>query len=39
MALSCSVKTVEFHISNILKKTGFGSRLRLAVEFAEPRRG
>lgn len=27
--LACSIKTVEFHISNILRKTGTGSRTHL----------
>ncbi|MFZ5897082.1 MAG: helix-turn-helix domain-containing protein [Myxococcota bacterium] len=31
-ALGCSVKTVEFHVSNILKKVGVESRLQLIVE-------
>lgn len=31
-SLGCSVKTVEFHVTNILKKTQAESRLQLAVE-------
>jgi DNA-binding NarL/FixJ family response regulator len=29
--LGCSAKTVQFHVSNILQKTGAKSRLRLIV--------
>lgn len=35
-ALNCSVKTIEFHVSNLLKKAGVDSRLRLAVETLAP---
>jgi len=30
-ALGCSVRTVEFHLSNLMRKTGFSSRLELVV--------
>jgi DNA-binding CsgD family transcriptional regulator len=30
--LGCSVKTVEFHVSNILRKTNTTSRLELVVK-------
>jgi DNA-binding CsgD family transcriptional regulator len=30
-ALGCSVKTVEYHVSNILRKTGVESRTELIV--------
>ena len=30
-ALGCSIKTVEYHVSNILRKTGVGSRTELIV--------
>jgi DNA-binding NarL/FixJ family response regulator len=29
--LGCSVKTIEFHMSNMLRKTGMSSRLELAT--------
>lgn len=32
LGLTCSVKTVEFHVSNLLRKSGVDSRLRLAVD-------
>lgn len=31
-ALGCSVKTVEFHVSNIFRKTSTASRLELVVK-------
>lgn len=31
--LTCSVKTVEFHVSNILRKLGVSTRMRLAAQF------
>jgi len=34
-ALSCSVRTVEFHISNLLRKLGVSSRLELVTQ-AQP---
>lgn len=30
--LSCSVKTIEFHVSNLLRKYGVQSRLELVVK-------
>ena len=36
--LSCSAKTIEFHLSNIFKKTGVTSRLHLLLRFVEPHR-
>lgn len=36
--LSCSVKTVEFHLSNIFRKEGVNSRLQLLVRFVESSR-
>jgi DNA-binding CsgD family transcriptional regulator len=30
-ALGCSIKTVEYHVSNILRKTGLRSRTELIV--------
>jgi len=30
-ALGCSIKTVEYHVSNILRKTGVESRTELIV--------
>ena len=32
LTLGCSVKTVEFHVSNILRKTHTSSRLDLVVK-------
>jgi len=29
--LACSVKTIEFHITNLLRKAGVSSRLELVV--------
>jgi DNA-binding NarL/FixJ family response regulator len=34
--LDCSVKTVEFHMSNLLRKLGVDSRLRLALSIGDP---
>ncbi len=32
LELGCSVKTVEFHVSNILRKTKTASRMELVVK-------
>ncbi len=32
--LGCSVRTVEFHLSNLLRKTGASSRLELVVWYS-----
>lgn len=32
LTLHCSVKTVEFHVSNIFRKTHTGSRLELVMK-------
>ena len=29
--LACSVKTIEYHVSNLLRKSGVSSRLELVV--------
>jgi DNA-binding NarL/FixJ family response regulator len=34
--LECSVKTVEFHISNLLRKCRVSSRLELVVSMTAP---
>jgi DNA-binding NarL/FixJ family response regulator len=36
LEIGCSVKTVEFHVSNILRKTGTPSRARLVATFSDP---
>jgi len=36
LTLKCSVKTVEFHVSNILRKTHTSSRLDLVVKILGP---
>jgi DNA-binding NarL/FixJ family response regulator len=35
--LACSIKTVEFHVTNILRKSGEKSRLRLVLRALGPR--
>jgi DNA-binding NarL/FixJ family response regulator len=35
LELECSIKTVEFHMSNILRKTGAGSRTHLLASQLE----
>ncbi len=39
LELDRSIKTVEFHVSNILRKTGTASRLDLVVKTLTRRRG
>jgi DNA-binding CsgD family transcriptional regulator len=33
LSLGCTVKNVEFHMSNILRKTGAASRMELVMKF------
>jgi DNA-binding NarL/FixJ family response regulator len=35
-ALGCSLKTVEFHVTNVLRKAGVSSRLELVCKLLRP---
>jgi DNA-binding CsgD family transcriptional regulator len=35
--LDCSVKNVEYHVTNILRRTGMQTRLRLVAGMARPK--
>jgi DNA-binding NarL/FixJ family response regulator len=39
LRLGCSVKTAEFHVKNILTKSGQASRIKLFVAITAERRG
>ena len=36
IAMACSVKTVEFHVTNLLRKSGVTTRLELVVAALRP---